>query len=197
LRAVAGSSGTPLKPEPFFVAIDWLKYFITQNKDFDWTTMTPAAYQRYWDQSDEQYGSVIGTDNPDLTAFRDRGGKTIIWHGWADELITARELDPLLQTRAGADGRTEEDCGVRAPLSRAGSVALRGRSRTAADRRRRRAGQVGRRRQDARRVAADPLRSNDGRGDTFASALPVPARREVQGSGSTDEATNFVCSSGF
>jgi feruloyl esterase len=89
LRAVAATSGTPLKPDPFFVATDWLKYFITQNKDFDWTSMTPAAYQRYWDQSDEQYGNVIATDNPDLTAFRDHGGKTIIWHGWADELITA------------------------------------------------------------------------------------------------------------
>ena len=32
-------------------------------------------------QSDEQYGSVIGTDNPDLTAFRDHGGETLIWHG--------------------------------------------------------------------------------------------------------------------
>jgi hypothetical protein len=42
-----------------------------------------------WDQSGEQYRTVIGTDNPDLTAFRDRGGKTIIWHGWADQLITA------------------------------------------------------------------------------------------------------------
>src|SRR5262245_37387587 len=39
-------------------------------------------------QSVEQFGSVIGTDNPDLTAFRDRGGKAIVWHGWADQLIT-------------------------------------------------------------------------------------------------------------
>ena len=36
-----------------------------------------------------EYGIVIGTDNPDLTGFRDRGGKMIIWHGWADQLITA------------------------------------------------------------------------------------------------------------
>jgi Tannase and feruloyl esterase len=36
----------------------------------------------------DQYGIVIGTDNPDLTAFRDRGGKAIAWHGWADQLIT-------------------------------------------------------------------------------------------------------------
>jgi Tannase and feruloyl esterase len=37
----------------------------------------------------EQYGTAFGTDNPDLTAFRDRGGKAIVWRGWADQFITA------------------------------------------------------------------------------------------------------------
>ncbi len=32
---------------------------------------------------------MIGTDDPDLTAFRDAGGKIVIWHGWADQLIPA------------------------------------------------------------------------------------------------------------
>jgi hypothetical protein len=111
LRAVAASGGTPLRPQPFFVATDWLKYWITQNKDFEWTTMTPAAYQRYWDQSDEQYSSVIGTDNPDLAGFRDRGGKTIIWHGWADQLITAESsihYYERVQARMGGPKKTAE-----------------------------------------------------------------------------------------
>lgn len=89
LNAMAASRGTPLKPQGFPFSVYWLRYFLTQNPQFDWTTVTPAAYQVFWDQSVEQYGMVIGTDNPDLTAFRDRGGKTIIWHGWADQLITA------------------------------------------------------------------------------------------------------------
>jgi tannase/feruloyl esterase len=89
LNALAASRGTPLAPQAFGFSVDWLRYFITQNPQFDWTTVTPAAYQALWDRSYEQYGIVIGTDNPDLTAFRDRGGKTIIWHGGADALITA------------------------------------------------------------------------------------------------------------
>jgi feruloyl esterase len=48
-----------------------------------------AGYQALWDRSHEQYGIVFGPDDPDLSAFRDRGGKTIIWHGLADQLITA------------------------------------------------------------------------------------------------------------
>jgi feruloyl esterase len=89
LNALAATSGTPLQPQAFGFSVDWLRFFITQNRDFDWTTITPAAYQAFWDRSYEQYGIVIGTDNPDLSAFRDHGGKTIIWHGGADPLITA------------------------------------------------------------------------------------------------------------
>ena len=90
LNPLAATGGTPLSPQAFRFSVDWLRYFLTQDPHFDWATITPAAYERYWDQSVEQYGEVIGTDNPDLTAFRDRGGKAIVWHGWADQLISAR-----------------------------------------------------------------------------------------------------------
>ncbi|MDO6584486.1 tannase/feruloyl esterase family alpha/beta hydrolase [Salipiger sp. 1_MG-2023] len=31
---------------------------------------------------------VYNGDNPDLSAFRDAGGKMIVWHGWADSIVT-------------------------------------------------------------------------------------------------------------
>ena len=88
LNAMYSSRGTPPKPQAFGIAFDYLKYFLAQNPQLDWATVTPAAYERFWDQSMEEYGIVIGTDNPDLTAFRDRSGKAILWHGLADQLIT-------------------------------------------------------------------------------------------------------------
>ena len=48
-----------------------------------------SGFELLWNQSVEQYGAVIGTDDPDLSRFRDRGGKVIITHGLADQLITA------------------------------------------------------------------------------------------------------------
>src|SRR5207302_1963479 len=54
LNATAASRGTPLKPQGFGFSVDWLRYFLTQNPQFDWTTITPAAYQLLWDQSNEQ-----------------------------------------------------------------------------------------------------------------------------------------------
>jgi hypothetical protein len=111
LRMLAATRGTPLKPQAFPFVVFWLKYFLTQNPQFDWTTLTPAAYERLWDQSVEEYGTVIGTDNPDLTAFRDRGGKAILWHGWADPLISAEatiDYYKRVQQRMGGAKETSQ-----------------------------------------------------------------------------------------
>lgn len=111
LNPLAGSRGTPLAPQAFGFSVDWLRYFITENPQFDWTTVTPAMYQALWDRSYDQYGIVIGTDNPDLTSFRDRGGKTIIWHGGADPLITASgtiDYYGRVQQRMGGAKATSE-----------------------------------------------------------------------------------------
>jgi feruloyl esterase len=111
LNALWASRGTPLRPQPFGITMDWFRYFLTQDPEFDGNTVTPAGYERLWDQSVEQYGVVFGTDNPDLTAFRDRGGKAIVWHGWADQLITADgtvDYYTRVQQRMGGAARTAE-----------------------------------------------------------------------------------------
>jgi hypothetical protein len=89
LNALWSSRGTPLKAQPFPITMEWFRYFLAQDPQLDGSMITRAGYERFWDQSVEQYGAVIGTDNPDLTAFRARGGKAIVWHGWADQLIAA------------------------------------------------------------------------------------------------------------
>lgn len=89
LGALSGSRGEPLAPQAMGITLEWFRYFLTQDPSFDWTTVTHAGYERLFEQSVEQFGEVIGTDNPDLSAFRDRGGKLIAWHGWTDQLISA------------------------------------------------------------------------------------------------------------
>jgi hypothetical protein len=46
LSALWGSRGTPLKPQAFGISLDWFRYFLAQNPQLDWTTITPAAYER-------------------------------------------------------------------------------------------------------------------------------------------------------
>jgi hypothetical protein len=89
LSALAGTRGSPLAGRPFSIPLEWLQYFLLQDPKWDWTTLTPEGFELLWRQSVEQYGDVIGTDNPDLTRFHDRGGKVIIYHGLADQLIPA------------------------------------------------------------------------------------------------------------
>jgi hypothetical protein len=102
-----GSKGTPLKSTPFTISQEWFRYFLMRNAQFDVSTITPGQYERFFEQSVEEFSSVIGTDNPDLAAFRDRGGKTIVWHGWADPLISAQGTvdyyDHVVEAMGGAE----------------------------------------------------------------------------------------------
>jgi feruloyl esterase len=90
LSALAGTTGSPLTGKPFGISLDWLRYFLVQDPKWDGMSLTEAGFELLWRQSVEQYGEVFGTDKPDLSAFRDRGGKVIIYHGLADELIPAQ-----------------------------------------------------------------------------------------------------------
>ena len=72
---------------PFEIASDWIRLFVVKDPDFNLLNLTHREYDIIFRQSVNQYGSVIGTDDPDLTDFRDAGGKMLTWHGLADNLI--------------------------------------------------------------------------------------------------------------
>ena len=111
--------------------MDWFRYFLTQDPKFDGNTVTPARLRALLGQSVEQYGIVFGTDNPDLTAFRDRGGKAIVWHGWADQLITAEgTVDYYTRVQQQMGGPKTE---IRPAVHGAWSRPLRRRRRAGAD----------------------------------------------------------------
>jgi len=89
LSRTAGTEGSPLTGRPYPIPLNYLRYFLVQDPEWDWKQLTPARFELLWRQSVEQFGEVLGTDNPDLTAFRDRGGKLILLHGLADQSIPA------------------------------------------------------------------------------------------------------------
>jgi feruloyl esterase len=88
LAALNGGTDPSGQPgAPFPITTDWFRYFLTQNPGWDWKGLTPESYEAFWDQSVQEYGAVIGTDDPDLSAFRRHGGKALLWHGEADQLV--------------------------------------------------------------------------------------------------------------
>jgi hypothetical protein len=104
----ASSAGVP---QPFPISADWFKWWLAKNPNFDWTTVTTANFAKYFAQSQAEYHEVIGTDSPDLSRFRDSGGKLIVWHGLADQLIfpqgTINYYDRVAQKMGGLN-RTEQ-----------------------------------------------------------------------------------------
>jgi hypothetical protein len=195
LSALWTSRGTPLRPAPFGISMDWFRYFLTQDPKFDGNAVTPAGYERFWDQSVEQYGVVFGTDNADLMAFRDRGGKAIVWHGWADQLITAEgtvDYYTRVQQQMGGAKKTGEF--IR--LFMAPGVAHCGGG----------AGPAPANPNDALLAWVEegkapdmiPAIRRDQSGITRSRPLcAYPLVAKYRGSGSTDQASSFTCSAGF
>ncbi|KAJ8116152.1 hypothetical protein OPT61_g2348 [Boeremia exigua] len=66
---------------------DWIRLFLQKDPDFDVNNMTREEYVRAFHSSVCEYTSILDTDSPDLTEFREAGGKLLTWHGLADELI--------------------------------------------------------------------------------------------------------------
>ncbi|MFJ7497301.1 tannase/feruloyl esterase family alpha/beta hydrolase [Streptomyces sp. NPDC097727] len=76
-----------LKGAPFPVPADWVSSWLEKQPSFDVSTITYGRFTQLFRQSQAEYDKVIGTDAPDLSAFRKSGGKLLTWHGQADQLI--------------------------------------------------------------------------------------------------------------
>ncbi|MGQ0637019.1 MAG: tannase/feruloyl esterase family alpha/beta hydrolase [Planctomycetaceae bacterium] len=87
LAGTANTRGNPLIGEPFNMSYEWIKYFLLRDPEWDWKTITPVQFELLFNQSVEEYGAVMGTNNPDLSGLRDRKGKLLIVQGYSDQLI--------------------------------------------------------------------------------------------------------------
>ncbi|MGW4272413.1 tannase/feruloyl esterase family alpha/beta hydrolase [Streptomyces seoulensis] len=75
---------------PFPVPAQWIADFVLKQPSYDLTTITYDRFAQLFRQSEAEYDAVIGTDAPDLTAFRASGGKLLSWQGQADQYIPAQ-----------------------------------------------------------------------------------------------------------
>ena len=73
--------------EPFGVAPNWVKNFLMKDPKADPMKLTHAQFDRFCKRSVQEWSSLISTDDPDLGAFKEAGGKFIAWHGLDDTLI--------------------------------------------------------------------------------------------------------------
>ena len=94
-------------PAPFPVPIEQARYWVYFDPTWDWNTLTYANYEQFFNDNVKMVGPLMGTDNPDISKFKARGGKLIMYHGWADNLImpqgTVQYYQQVQQTVAQSD----------------------------------------------------------------------------------------------
>ncbi|KAF4487962.1 feruloyl esterase B precursor [Fusarium agapanthi] len=68
----------------------WIKYWIEANPDWSYKNMRREAFDVHAHEDVQRYKSVIGTNDPDLTAFYKKGSKILGYHGTHDQLIPVK-----------------------------------------------------------------------------------------------------------
>ncbi|KAK6082280.1 feruloyl esterase b precursor protein [Seiridium cupressi] len=65
----------------------WARYWVKKDPSFDISAITHQEWDDLVHASINEYDSIIGTSDPDLSAFKRRGGKMVNWHGTVDAAI--------------------------------------------------------------------------------------------------------------
>lgn len=64
---------------------EFFKYFIVDNPDWSY-----AGYGfQDWHKNSAEAAALLNATDPDLSEYRDAGGKIIMWHGWSDAGLSA------------------------------------------------------------------------------------------------------------
>ena len=94
-------------PEPYNNVLDRLKYVIFKDPNWDWRKFNLATDLVPLEKLDDPANAT----NPNLTAFMSRGGKLLVYHGWADQQVaptsTINYYGNVVETMGGA-ARTAE-----------------------------------------------------------------------------------------
>jgi feruloyl esterase len=138
---------------------------------------------------DEKVGAIVNAVNPDLRAFKARGGKLLMYHGWNDTAISAGNAIDYYSSVQQRMGRDQDDwfrlfmapgmqhCGGGPGPNQANWMAVLERWRESG-------------------VAPDRIeasRVTNNRVDMTRPLCPYPQLAQYTGVGSTNDAANFVC----
>ncbi len=72
---------------PFPIATEQPKFWVYFDPTWDWHSLDYGNYLPFFRDSVARVGPLMASDDPNLSRFRARRGKVLMWHGFADQLI--------------------------------------------------------------------------------------------------------------
>ena len=92
-RRLTSFAGTSMKDgqrvgAPFDISESWIKHMVLRDPNFDCSTRSYNDFAWVFAQDKSRLGWLIDTDDPDLSRFRDAGGKLLTFHGLTDQYIS-------------------------------------------------------------------------------------------------------------
>jgi pimeloyl-ACP methyl ester carboxylesterase len=103
---ISGSVREGQPPSPslrYSFGTQLFKYIVFNNPDWDYTKYDLST----WRTDTKRTAAAINATNPDLSAFKSKGHKLLLWHGWADAglspLATIKYYDEVKKRDPKAD----------------------------------------------------------------------------------------------
>ena len=170
--------------EPHKLGTTGLKYMTFQDPNWDYRSFD-------WDKDVERVRTsrLYDATNPDIRAFVARGGKLLIYHGWTDVLVPPRnsiEYVAAVETTLGVEKARD---GVRLFMAPGMNHCTGGEGPSVLDV----IGALEAWSDTGRAPQAITATRPDGAPRRSRPLCAYPAVAQYRGSGSTDEAVNFVC----
>ena len=180
-------AGQAAGPKPFGVSDDLFKYVVFQDPNWDFRTLDLAKHVELARKID---GGTLSATSPNLKEFVGRGGKFLIYHGWADQIVTSRTSVDYYKNVVSTLGKSQADSSVRLFMVPGMAHCGGGEGPNTFDmltplEQWRENGTV-----PAQIIASH---MTDGKVDRTRPLCPYPQLAQYKGSGSADQAENFAC----
>ncbi len=172
-------------PKPFAIPDDHFKYVVFKDPNWDFRTLNFDSDVALADKLDN--GALNATD-PNLKEFVGHGGKLVLYHGWNDQLIAPRNSVNYYKSVVAALGKTGDS--VRLFMAPGMGHCSGGDGPNTFDKMSLIEQWV------EKGKAPDQIIASHGTGgnvDRTRPLCPYPQVAQYQGTGSTDDAANFVC----
>ena len=172
---------------PLGMSDDFFKYVVFQDANWDFHTLDVAEHLELARKAD---GGMVSPTSPDIKQFVSRGAKLIIYHGWGDTNVPPRSSVNYHKRLVERLGAFEIDRSVRLYMAPGMGHCGGGEGPNVFD-----ALAALEEWREKGKAPAEILASKlaDGRVVRTRPLCPYPQIAQYKGSGSIDEASNFVC----